>query len=206
MIEIEHMSKRIKQTTLLDDINLLLQEGKVYGLIGENGSGKTMLLRVLAGLIKPTEGKVIWKEKDKNKKPVIGVVIEHASLYPDFTGFQNLKYLAQIRKIASHNDIRRAIERVGLNPDDKRIFRKYSLGMKQKLLIAQALMEQPDLLLFDEPTNGLDANGVELFYRIVKEEAKRGGIICIASHIRENITELCDEVYFMKSGKLEMVD
>ncbi len=201
MIEIKHVSKRIKQTVLLDDINLLLKDGTVYGIIGENGSGKTMLFRVLAGLINPTKGEVIWD--GGNKEPSIGVVIEHASLYPDFTGLQNLKYLAQIRKKASIQDIRTAIERVGLNPNDKRNFRKYSLGMKQRLLIAQALMERPKLLLFDEPTNGLDGKGIELFYNIVKEEAERGAIICIASHVTENITELCNEVYSMKSGKLE---
>ena len=205
MIEIRHVSKRIKQTILLDDINLSLKDGMVYGIIGENGSGKTMLFRVLAGLINPTQGDVIWQGKEKNEEPSIGVVIEHASLYPDFTGLQNLKYLAQIRKKASKQDIRTAIERVGLNPDDKRNFRKYSLGMKQRLLIAQALMERPELLLFDEPTNGLDAKGMELFYNIVREEAKRGAIICIASHVRENITELCDEVYLMKSGRLERI-
>ncbi len=201
MIEIKHVSKRIKQTVLLDDINLLLKDGTVYGIIGENGSGKTMLFRVLAGLINPTKGEVIWD--GGNKEASIGVVIEHASLYPDFTGLQNLKYLAQIRKKASIQDIRTAIERVGLNPNDKRNFRKYSLGMKQRLLIAQALMERPKLLLFDEPTNGLDGKGIELFYNIVKEEAERGAIICIASHVTENITELCNEVYSMKSGKLE---
>ncbi len=204
MITINHLSKKIKKVVLLDDINLSLQNGKIYGIIGENGSGKTMLFRVLAGLVRPTEGEVIWGSREKHIEPSIGVVIEHASLYPDFTGLQNLRYLSQIKKIASEKDIRRAIERVGLNPDDKRNFRKYSLGMKQRLLIAQALMECPELLLFDEPTNGLDAKGVELFYRIVKEEAKRGAIICIASHITENITGLCDEVYLMKSGQLEI--
>lgn len=205
MIEVKNVSKRIKGTLLLDDINILLKNGIVYGIIGQNGSGKTMLFRVLAGLIKPTQGSIIWEGMDKKEEPNIGVVIEHASLYPDFTGIQNLNYLAQIRKKASKQDIRTAIKRVGLNPDDKRNFRKYSLGMKQRLLIAQALMEQPELLLFDEPTNGLDTNGIKLFYNIVREEAKQGAIVCIASHMIENIMELCDEIYSMKDGKLEKI-
>ena len=119
-------------------------------------------------------------ERKKREDWNIGVVIKHASLYPDFTGLQNLRYLAQIKKRASETDIREAIEQVGLNPDDKRNFRKYSLGMKQRL-------------------------GIELFYHIVKEEVKRGAIICIASDIMENIIELCDKVYSMKSGKLESI-
>ena len=135
--------------------------------------------------------------------PNMGVVIENMGLYPEFTGLANLKYLANIRKRVSEQEIKETIARVGLNPNDKRTLKKYSLGMRQRIILAQALMEKPDILLLDEPTNGLDDKGVELIRDILKEEAERGALIMLASHNKEDVLYLCDKVFYMVNGCLE---
>ncbi|MDR1131250.1 MAG: ABC transporter ATP-binding protein [Oscillospiraceae bacterium] len=198
-LNVENVQKKIKDALILDKINLCFSSGKIYGLMGKNGSGKTMLLRILAGLVHPTSGKILW---NGTGKPRIGLIIENMGLYPEFTGFENLKLLAGINKIIADEAIRDAITRVGLDPADKRTLKKYSLGMRQRIIIAQAVMEHPDLLLLDEPTNGLDENGVSLMREMLLEEAKRGAIVVIASHSTEDIEFLCDEKYRMASGCL----
>ena len=172
-IEICNYTKTLKGRNVLSHVNLTLERGKTYGLFGHNGSGKTMLLRAIAGLIVPTEGSVtVFGEKlgEKVSFPKsLGLIIENVGFWPYYTGFDNLKILASIQKKITDDQIRQAISRVGLDPKDKRIYKKYSLGMKQRLGIAQAVMERPELILLDEPTNGLDDGGIELFHKIIRE-------------------------------------
>ncbi len=205
-IELKGVSKVIKKNVVLDNIDIKFESDKVYGLKGRNGSGKSMLLRLISGLVYPTGGSVLINGKVLHKEIEspgnIGIVIENAGLYPDLTGFDNLKYLASIKGQVSEEGIRRAIERVGLDPYDKKILKKYSLGMKQKIVIAQAIMEKPDFLLLDEPTNALDEKGIELLRQIVKEEFARGALVLIASHNEEDLKLLCDKVIVMSEGKI----
>lgn len=206
-IKVIDVSKKIKKNIILDNINLEFNSGKVYGLVGKNGSGKTMLLRALSGLMHIDEGKIMLDDKILHKDfpvmPGIGITIENAGLYPEFTGFNNLKILAKINNRIGNNEIKSAMERVGLDPDDKRTVRKYSLGMKQKIVIAQAIMEKPDILLLDEPTNALDTAGVELVRNIIVEEKRRGAIIVLASHNKTDIELLADEIIYIENGKIK---
>ncbi|HCM13205.1 MAG TPA: multidrug ABC transporter ATP-binding protein, partial [Lachnospiraceae bacterium] len=135
--------------------------------------------------------------------PRMGIIIENMGLYPEFTGFKNLKYLASINNLITDEDIRASIARVGLDPNDKRTIKKYSLGMRQRIILAQAFMEHPDILLLDEPTNGLDEAGIKLVRDILKEEAARGALIFISSHNKEDISYLCEVIYQMSNGRLE---
>ena len=205
-VRVENVTKKLKSTEVLKNVNLTLASGKVYGFIGKNGSGKTMLLRSIAGLLRPTTGKVYVDGRDiysmKGILPDIGIIIENVGVYPEFTGFKNLKMLAKIKNKIKDSDIEQAILRVGLDPKDKRIVKKYSLGMKQKIVIAQAIMEKPDILVLDEPTNALDDSGIELFRQIIREEKKRGAVILIASHNKEDIAVLCDDIYQIKGGQI----
>lgn len=203
----ENVKKVIKDKIILEDINFTLVSGQVYGFTGRNGSGKTMLFRMLAGLMKPTDGSVYLGRKKLYKDikclPSVGLIIENVGLYPEFRGIQNLEFLAKIKNTIGIHEIRDAIERVGLDPDDKRQFRKYSLGMKQRIILAQAIMEKPDIIMLDEPTNALDEEGTALLRKIVLEEQRRGALILIASHNKEDIELLCDEVYSMNNGKIQ---
>ncbi len=205
-LELIHVGKQIGKATILSDINLTLSAGNVYGFVGRNGSGKTMLFRAIIGLMRINEGKIIADGKELHRDisvlPGVGVTLENVGLYPEFTGIQNLKMLADINRKIGMEDIRNAIKRVGLNPDDKRTVRKYSLGMKQRIVLAQALMEQPEVLLLDEPTNALDDGGIDMIRDIILEEKKRGAIVLVASHNKEDIDLLCDEVYRIKEGKI----
>ena len=202
-LEAVNVTKIIKNSTVLSNINLSLTGGRIYAFCGENGSGKTMLFRVLSGLSLPSSGIIKYNDKFFPKaRPIIGVVIENASLFPQFTSFQNLMYLASINKLASKKDIENALHRVGLDPKDKRVVKKYSLGMKQRLLIAQSIMEHPDFLFLDEPTNAIDKDGIELIHRIVREEAARGAVVLLASHIDNDISQLADKCFYMKSGEI----
>lgn len=206
VLKAEHVYKRIRRKEILVDINLELCSGKIYGFVGRNGSGKTMLFRALSGLINIDSGKISFNEKTLHKDmevlPNMGLTLENAGLYPELTGFQNLKILSQIRKVISDVDIKQSILKVGLNPDDKRSFRKYSMGMKQRLIIAQAIMEKPDIIILDEPTNALDEKGVIEVRNIIEEEKKRGAIILLASHNRQDIDILADHIYILNQGKI----
>ena len=206
MLIFNNVSKSIKGKKIIDNVQLKMENGKVYGLVGRNGSGKTMLLRTIAGLLRPDEGTVVYNDmtlyKDVDVFPNIGITIENSGLYPEFTGFKNLKILSSINKKIGDGEIRDAITRVGLNPDDKRQVRKYSLGMKQRIVIAQAIMEKPDILLLDEPTNGLDEKGVEQIREIILAEKERGALVVLASHNKEDIEQLADYVYKVEDGKV----
>lgn len=201
------VEKKIKGNTILSEVNLELESGHVYGFIGVNGSGKTMLFRAISGLMDISGGEVVWNgkrlHKDMKVLPNMGIIIENAELYPELTGLENLKLLAKLNNKITEDEIRESIKRVGLDPDDKRIFKKYSLGMRQRIIIAQAIMEKPDILLLDEPTNALDEEAVATIRKIILEEKQRGALLLIASHNKEDIRLLADEVYYVKQGKVK---
>ena len=204
-IIISGISKTIKSTEILRNIDLKLQGGKIYGLYGSNGSGKTMLLRAVAGLIRIDSGSIIINGKQLHKETdfpeSIGVVIENPQFWDGYTGFKNLKMLASIKKQINDEAIRATLEKVGLDPGDKKTVKKYSLGMKQKLGIAQAIMESPDIILLDEPTNALDKKSTENIRGIIAEEAARGAIVVIASHVEADL-DICDIRYEMSDGEI----
>ena len=199
------VNKTIKGADILRGIDLKLHGGKIYGLYGSNGSGKTMLLRAIAGLIHIDSGSIVINgkqlHKDSDFPESIGVVIENPEFWDGYTGFENLKMLASIKKKINNDAIRNTLERVGLGPSDKRTVKKYSLGMKQKLGIAQAIMESPDIILLDEPTNALDKKSTENIRSIIAEEAARGAIVVVASHVEADL-DICDIRYEMIDGEI----
>ena len=205
MIEIKNFTKIIRGATVLKNINLTLESGKIYGLWGKNGSGKTMLMRAICGLILPTEGYVsIDGERlgGKNSFPKsVGALIENPAFLDSKTGLENLLLLAEIRGKATKEDVAMALERVGLEPHDRRKYRKYSLGMKQRLGIAAAIMEDPEILLLDEPFNALDPSGAEMAAEIIKEFKEKGATVVIACHDREELDNLADEIIRLDRGE-----
>lgn len=206
-IIIENLSKTIKNNKILDNVNLTFESGHVYGLVGRNGSGKTMLLRAICGLIFPDSGKVIIDGKQLHKDISFpessGIIIENTDLLPNFSAFDNLKMLSEIKNTANDNMIKSAIKSVGLDPDSKKKVKTFSLGMKQRLSIAQALFEDPDILLLDEPTNALDEDGVNDVRRILLEQKKKNKLIIIASHNKEDISLLSDTVISVSNGRFQ---
>lgn len=206
MIRIENLSKKFGDVTALENVNLNIERGKIYGIIGRNGSGKTVLFKLIAGYLKPTAGRVMvnGKEigKDTDFAENIGIIIENPGFLKGYTGFQNLAYLAGIRNVIGKEEIRESMERVGLDPDSGKKVGKYSLGMKQRLGIAQAIMEDPEILILDEPMNSLDNQGVEDVRGILMGLRDEGKTILLASHNKEDIEVLCDEVYEMDRGRL----
>lgn len=206
-IDVKNYTKFIKKKTILDNVNISFESGKIYGLHGKNGSGKTMLLRAICGLILPTsgevsiDGKVIGKDIEFPES--VGIIIENMTMLTDYTAFDNLKILAKIKKIATDEDIRSALENVGLNPDDKKKVKAFSLGMKQKLNIAQAIMEKPKLLLLDEPTNALDEESVKDVRKLLLEMKEQGVLIIIASHNKEDLEVLCDDLVEIYEGRIK---
>ena len=206
-IIIENLSKTIKINKILDNVNLTFESGHVYGLVGRNGSGKTMLLRAICGLIFPDSGKVIIDGKQLHKDisfpEICGIIIENTDLLPNFSAFDNLKMLSEIKNTANDNMIKSAIKSVGLDPDSKKKVKTFSLGMKQRLSIAQALFEDPDILLLDEPTNALDEDGVNDVRRILLEQKKKNKLIIIASHNKEDISLLSDTVISVSNGRFQ---
>lgn len=206
MIEIKHLSKIIDKNIILDDINMKLDYGKVYGLVGRNGCGKTMLMRHMLGFVYSTkgsitiDGKVLGKDIDMPEN--VGAIIENPGFIPEYPGFKNLKILAAIKGKIKNDGIREAMKLTGLDPDDKKHVGKYSLGMKQRLGIAQAVMENPDILLLDEPMNGLDNEGVQEIRKLLLKRKEMGNLIVIASHNEEDIRVLCDEIFYFDKGKI----
>lgn len=205
-IEFHNITKVIKGSVILDDISVKFESGKVYGLKGKNGSGKTMLMRAICGFILPTSGTIeINSEilgKDITFPRSIGALIENPAFINSDTGFQNLKALASIQNNIGKQQIRETMESVGLNPDDMRKYRKYSLGMKQKLGIACAVMENPDIILLDEPINAIDESGVKQVQKLIQQAKKRGALILIACHDKEELEFLSDEIFEIESGKI----
>ena len=204
IIEVSHVNKSFKNNKVLKDVTLRCESARIYGLVGHNGSGKTVLFKTIIGFLKPTSGKVIvdGKEigKDTDFADNIGIIIETPGFLSSYTGFKNLEYLASIKNVIGKKEIQESMERVGLDPNSKKKVGKYSLGMRQRLGIAQAIMENPDILILDEPMNGLDKNGVREIRELLLKMKEENKLIILASHNREDIEVLCDEVYEMEGG------
>ena len=205
-IEVKDYTKIIKGITILDNINITFESGKCYGLKGKNGSGKTMLMRAVSGLITATKGAVIIDGETLGKEisfpRSIGVLIENPACIANYTGYKNLELLACIQNRIGKEEIQKTMEDVGLEPDDKRKYRKYSLGMKQKLGIASAFMEKPDIIILDEPINAIDEAGVIKVKKMIQEAKNRGAVIITACHDAEELQELSDEIIQIAEGRI----
>ncbi len=212
MIRVRNLCKRIGSTVVLDDVSMEMAPGRVTGLAGPNGSGKTMLMRAIVGLIRPTSGEVTVGGRDawargnggqRGGNVSIGLLLEGPAFLDGYTGYRNLELLASIRGIASREDIRSSIEAMGLDPDDRRKYRKYSLGMKQRLGLAGAIMEHPDVLIVDEPTNALDTQGVRCAVSQIRAAADRGATVALACHDADVLHELSDEIWYLAEGHVD---
>lgn len=205
-VQLKNISKIINGEYILSNVSMDMQGGKIYGIVGKNGSGKSMLFRAVADLIHLDEGTIYLNNKavvhGLPREIKLGLILENVNLHMDLTAMENLTFLAKINGYISKEQICQTLRRVGLDPENKKKVKTYSLGMRQKLIIAQAVMERPDILLLDEPTNALDAASVQNFYEIIKEEAERGAVILVASHNQSDIDDLCDEVFYMEDGVL----
>lgn len=206
MIQLQNVTKRIKENTVLDNVSYTFKSGFVYGLYGQNGSGKTMLLRAISGLINLDSGSIFIDGEKLHDKiefpPETGIVIENMELLPECSAKRNLQMLAKIKNKADEKDIIFSLERVGLDPDSDKKVKKFSLGMKQRLNIAQAIFENQKIILLDEPTNALDEEAVQLIYKIIREEKSRGATIIVATHHKEDLKEVCDVILKIAEGKI----
>ena len=208
-IEIEHVTKKFGKDTILHDIHMAMERGNVYGISGNNGSGKTVLMKCICGFLPVTEGKISVAGKQIGVEidfpESIGVIIETPGFLTNLSGIQNLEILAGLRGKITKREIRSAIEKAGLDPDLKKSVSKYSLGMRQRLGIAQAIMENPDFLILDEPFNGLDKHGVADIRNLLLNLKAEGKTILLASHNSEDIRILCDKVYEMDGGRIQQL-
>jgi len=209
MIRVNNVSKMYNNECVLKNVNVMFESGKIHGLVGKNGSGKTMLMKTICGFVLPTEGfveidgKVIGKDIDF--PPSIGMIIETPGFVPYYSGLKNLEYLASLRGMIKKSDCKRFMKVVGLDPANRKHVSKYSLGMRQRLGIAQAIMEDPDILVLDEPMNGLDKQGIEDIKKLLNGFRDNNKTILIASHSQIDIDELCNTVHEMDSGVLKAI-
>ena len=207
MIHINNLSLKINKDVILSDINLHVKKGKITGLVGRNGCGKTMLMKCITGFVKPTEGEVLFDGKkvgeDIDFPADTGIIIETPFFVPYYSGYKNLMELAMLKRKIGKKEVEEVLKKVGLYDARHKLVRKYSLGMRQRLGIAQALMEKPETLILDEPMNGLDNECVELVRDILAQLKKQGKTIILVSHNAEFIMVLCDEIYEMDKGKLK---
>ena len=208
-IEVKNASKKFKNVTILQDLNLEFSEGKIYGLIGRNGSGKSVFFKILCNFYSPTSGEVLYDGinifKENTFPPETRALIEKPAFLPDITGFENLKMLASIQQIIGNDEILDALEKVNLIEDKDKKYKVYSLGMKQKLGIAQVIMENPKVLILDEPFNGIEDATASKLRKLLKEEAKKGKIVIVASHIKEDIINLANVTYKFDGGKVTKI-
>lgn len=205
-IVVNEVSKSIYGVPIINSISMKLVSGNVYGFQGINGSGKTMLMRLICGLIYPTKGEIIIDGKRLGKEITfpqsVGLLLENPAFLDSYTGYENLEMLASIKNIITREEIHEAITSVGLDPLDKRKYKKFSLGMKQRLGIAAAIMEKPDIIILDEPTNSLDSSGVSLVKTIIAKERERGAIIILACHDLPVLQDVSDEIFLLEQGKI----
>ena len=209
MIEIKNLVKSFGYVTVLNNISVSFEQGKIHGLIGRNGSGKTMLMKCICGFVPVSSGEIYVSGKqignDIDTPESMGIIIEAPGFLPEYNAYKNLKFLADIKGKVKKTEIRKAIESVGLDPDSKKHVGKYSLGMKQRLGLAQAIMENPELLILDEPMNGLDKEGVADMRKYLLTLKEQGKTMIIASHSAEDIEVLCDTVCEMEKGVLTKI-
>ena len=209
-LEINNLSKTLDNNIILDNINMSLESGNIYGFIGRNGSGKTMLLKVICGFVKPTSGTILINDENALANNYfnneIRALIENPNFINNLSGFDNLKLLAGINNKIDDKTILTWLDKVDLLEEKDKLYSKYSLGMKQKLGIVQALMEDTKIILLDEPLNGIDENSVNIIRNILLEEKNKDKLIIIATHIKEDIEKLCNIIYHFDSGKVTIVD
>lgn len=209
IIKVVNLTKTYGNINVLDNVSVNFERGQIHGLVGRNGSGKTMLMKCICGFVMPTkgsiivEGKIIGKDIDIPKN--IGAIIENPGFLANYSGYNNLKFLASINKKIDKEQIRQTLKTVGLDPDSKKHVSKYSMGMRQRLGLAQALMEDPDILFLDEPMNGLDKRGVEEMRALFSRLREEGKTIIMANHSAEDIDILCDTVYEMDLGVIHKI-
>lgn len=205
-IVVEEVSKSYKGISVLHHVNISFEKGKIHGIIGRNGSGKTVLIKIICGLVRPDEGHVSVNGKEIGKDvdfpESVGAIIEAPGFLPTLSAYKNLDYLASLKGVIGKEEIRNAISLVGLDPDDRKHVGKFSLGMKQRLGIAQAIMENPDILILDEPMNALDKSGVAEIRELLLHLKEEGKTILIVSHNSEDIRMLCNTVHEMDGGQL----
>lgn len=206
VISVENVGLTIGKNAILRDINMEMCKGKIYGFVGRNGSGKTMLMKCICGFVRVTDGKITVNGKqvgeDVDFPDNIGIIIENPEFVPYYNGYKNLKLLADVKKKIGKEEIRDAMIMAGLDPDLKLHVGRYSLGMRQRLGISQAIMEDPDILILDEPMNGLDNEGVEDVRKILLKLKQKGKTVIIASHNKEDINILCDKVWNLEHGRI----
>ncbi|MEW8955938.1 ATP-binding cassette domain-containing protein [Clostridium sp.] len=206
IIEVRNVCKSFKEGQVLKDVSIDFEKGKIHGLVGRNGSGKTMLLKCICGFVPVSYGEIFVKGKRIGKDVDVpedtGIIIEAPGFLTNYSGYNNLKFLAMIKNSIDKEAIKESIRKVGLDPENKKWVGKYSLGMRQRLGIAQAIMEKPSILILDEPMNGLDTSGVNDIRELLKTLREEGHTILLASHMREDIELLCDTVSNMEGGKL----
>lgn len=208
-ITLKDVRKKFKDTEIFRDLNVEFDGGKIYGIVGPNGSGKSVLLKIICGFYEVSGGKILFDGIDEIEKygfpQDTRVMIERPVFLSDISGLENLKLLADIQGIIGEKEIINTMKLVGLDPYEKKNYSKYSLGMKQKLNIAQVLMENPKIIILDEPFNALDEKSAENIRNLFLEEKKRGKLIIIATHIKEDISVLCDEVYKVEDYNLKKI-
>ena len=206
-IEVQNVVKRFRDQVVLKNVSISFEKGKIHGIVGRNGSGKTVLFKCICGLMHPEEGVILVNGKrvgrDVDMPEDIGAIIEAPGFLPNYSGYKNLRFLANIRRKVGKEEILNVLKTVGLDPESRKHVGKYSLGMRQRLGIAQAIMEDPEILILDEPMNGLDNAGVQDIRALLLELKAQGKTILLASHNHEDIAALCDTVHEMDGGVLE---
>lgn len=206
-IEIKKVSKKFKDIEVLKNVSMTLESGHIYGFTGHNGSGKTVLLKLICAFLEPTTGEILFDGKNVIKEnsfpPSTRALIEKPNFLSDLTGYENLELLARIQNRIGEKEIEDTLKKVGLEEDQDKLYYKYSLGMKQKLGIAQVLMEDPEILILDEPFNGLDENSIKNIRKILLKEKEKGKLIILATPDKEDIKVLCDEIYKFNDGTVK---
>lgn len=210
MIEIKNITKSYDERKILDDVSINFEEGKIYGIIGQNGSGKSVLLKVMSGFITPDQGTIIYDGKDINKEETFpdntGVLLDNSGFVPNLTGFDNLKLLATINKTIDNNEIIEELKNVNLLEEKDKKYYKYSLGMRKKLGICQAIMEHQKYVILDEPFSGIDKGSLAMIYNYLKKIKSEGRTLIISTHTSDRAKDLYDEIYELEEGKLNKID